>query len=323
MTYKGEQYIMQEDTTQVAILLATYNGERFIKDQLDSILNQTYQNFVCYIHDDGSTDRTVDILKKYVSKYPKKIKLLEYQGKKGAVGNFLSLIDYAVEHCREQYYLFSDQDDIWLPQKIELEVKKIRKIDNELEPTLVYCDQKIVDSQLKVIAESGMRYSKRNHEYDDLQHLAFENSAPGCVICINRLLLELSSKYKNINNIVMHDWWVMLIAATWGKIGYVDVALMLYRQHGDNTLGAEQKSLNIKLKKYAKNLPKAINDKNEHVKRCERQLIELDLISKEFKNNTQIKKLAYICKKGKLKKIKYFFKNRYLTGSRVFTLIFL
>ena len=131
MTCKGEQYMMQEDTTQVAILLATYNGERFIKDQLDSILNQTYQNFVCYIHDDGSTDRTVDILKKYVSKYPKKIKLLEYPGKKGAVGNFLSLIDYAVEHCREQYYLFSDQDDIWLPQKIELEVKKIRKIDNK------------------------------------------------------------------------------------------------------------------------------------------------------------------------------------------------
>ncbi|MCT3602865.1 glycosyltransferase family 2 protein [Lactobacillus acidophilus] len=314
---------MHEDIAEVAILLATYNGERFVEEQLNSILNQTYQNFVCYIHDDGSTDETINILKKYSLKYPRKIKLLDYPGKKGAVGNFLSLIDYAVVHCKEKYYFFSDQDDIWLPEKIEFEVEKIKRIDNNVEPVLVYCDQKIVDGELNIIAESGMRYSKRNHDDDDLYHLAFENSAAGCVICINRILLELSSKYKNVNNIVMHDWWLMLIAASWGKIGYVDVPLMLYRQHGDNTLGAEQKNIKTKLKKYASNFSKAINSKNIHVKKCERQLIELNLINNEFGVNGQIKEVANVCTKSKFKKMKYFFENKYLSGNRIFTLLFL
>lgn len=314
---------MHGNDAEVAILLATYNGKRFIEEQLNSILNQTYQNFVCYIHDDGSTDGTINILKKYSLKYPKKIKLLNYPGKKGAVGNFLSLIDYAVDHCKERYYFFSDQDDVWLPEKIEFEVKKMKTMDSNFEPVLVYCDQKIVDGKLNVIAESGMKYSKRNHNYDDLQHLAFENSAAGCVICINRLLLELSSKYKNVNNIVMHDWWVMLIAASLGKIGYVDMPLMLYRQHGDNTLGAEQKSIKTKIKKYVQNFPKAVNDKNAHVKKCERQLIELNLINNGFRANNQIEDIANVCQQSKFKKMKYFFKNNYLSGSRIFTLLFL
>lgn len=311
---------MPNKVSEVAILLATYNGEQFLKEQLDSIVNQSFQDFVCYIHDDGSTDKTISILQTYANKYPDKFKILNYPGGQGAAGNFLSLMNYAVNNCKEKYYFFSDQDDVWLKNKVELELKKLKQAEKNDKPTLIYCDQIIVDEKLKIISKSGMNYSKRSHENDNLKHLAFENNAPGCVIGINRSLLVLANNIYNKSNIVMHDWWIMLVAICWGEINYLDKPLMLYRQHGDNTLGAEKKDLKSKVNKYLNNLGQSLKNKNNHVKKCERQLIELGNIKEPTKFSATIQELSKICKKNKIKKIQYFFNNGYIREP--FTLLF-
>ena len=116
----------------LAILMATYNGEEFIREQINSILNQTYKNWKLIIHDDGSTDNTVDIIKEYTKKYPNKIILIEDNIKcNGAKENFSHLIKIAYKNFNFDYILFSDQDDIWLPNKIEVSLSKIQEMENK------------------------------------------------------------------------------------------------------------------------------------------------------------------------------------------------
>ena len=132
---------MQE---KVDILLATYNGERFLQQQINSIFEQTHTNFFIYIRDDGSKDNTVSIIKEYVQKYPDKIAIIEDNfGNLGVTQNFNELMKYSTAN----YIAFSDQDDIWLPQKIEKSfnfLKEIEEKHNNL-PAFVYSDMKIID----------------------------------------------------------------------------------------------------------------------------------------------------------------------------------
>lgn len=108
----------------IAILMATYNGEKYLGEQIESILAQTYKDWHLYIHDDGSKDNTVTILKEFVAKHSQQITLLEYSSQGGACRNFLSML----ERVDAPYYMFSDQDDVWLNEKIEIEYKKIKEL---------------------------------------------------------------------------------------------------------------------------------------------------------------------------------------------------
>lgn len=310
-------------TCEVAILMATYNGEDYIREQLQSLVDQSFQNFVCYIHDDNSIDGTISIIRQFEKKWPQKFILLNYKGENGAVGNFMSLIQYAKLHTKEPYIMFCDQDDVWHSNKISLQLEEIKKKDNGESPVLVYCAQELVDKNLRMITNSALKYSGRDHINDDFIHLVFENSAAGCVMCINRKLLCMSCQYHHINNIVMHDWWAMLIAACWGNIFYLDIPLMKYRQHANNTLGAESNDILYKIKKYLKNPLNSFIKKYKHVKKCERQVIELLNISDESPIvNNEVKRFAEICKKNKLKRMCYFFKNKYIEKKGLFTLFF-
>lgn len=308
---------------ETAVLLATYNGEKFLAEQLDSLVNQTYQNFVCYIHDDGSNDATKKIIEEYCRNYPNMFINLTYDNKySGAVGNFISLIKYAINYTKEEFILFCDQDDVWLPDKIETEISTIKKYNSSGNPVLVYCDQIIVSGNLDIIAESGMAYSKRNKK-DIFTNLAFENSAAGCVICINRSLLINCGKFSDANNIVMHDWWLMLVASIYDSIYYIDKPMMLYRQHGNNTLGAERKNLNFKVKKYFKSISTSVKNKNRHVKKCERQIIELKkVVAYNNKYYCKIDEFCEVLKKNKIKRMIYFLKNGYISKTELFTLFF-
>ena len=111
---------------QVAILLATYNGEKFIEKQLDSLLGQSFQQFKIYIHDDGSNDKTLEIIRSYESQFPGKFVIFEEESKHlGAAFSFMWLLN----RVEAPYYMFCDQDDIWFPQKIELTLKKMKEIE--------------------------------------------------------------------------------------------------------------------------------------------------------------------------------------------------
>lgn len=229
---------------QIAILMATYNGGSFIKEQLDSLLNQSYQDWVCYIHDDGSTDNTVDVIRKYCDDYKGKFILADYPKQGGAKKNFLSLLNFHKSKYHEHYIMFSDQDDVWLPKKVEATYQRMIELERKEQgkPCLVFTDLKVVDKSLGIISESFMQYSKHNPDKLTVRDMYVANPAPGCTMMINRELENLAVKYTDAGRIEMHDWWCMAIAATFGKIAYLNEATIMYRQHGNNTLGAVERT---------------------------------------------------------------------------------
>lgn len=223
--------------SKVCVLMATYNGEKYVLEMLKSIKNQTYSEFVCYIHDDGSTDSTCKIIDEFCKNNRNFIRL-----KSGTCGGAKNNFLYMLKEIGIQfkYCMFCDQDDVWLPNKIEKSVEAIKKLESE-NPSLaalVYCDMKVVDENLKEIAPSFIKYNALSIDKITIDRAVMKGYAAGCSMIINNTLAK-ASVINDTKNIIMHDWWVMLIASAIGKITYLDEQLSLYRQHGTNTLGAK------------------------------------------------------------------------------------
>ena len=212
----------------VSILMAVYNGEKYIEQMLESIINQTYSNFICYIHDDGSTDGTLNICKKYIEKYPNKIVLMKHKPTGSACKNFMSMLRYVP---KTELIMFCDQDDIWIPTKIEKMVQIYNKKYSDI-PTIIYSDLKIVNSKLKTLNDSYLSYCKKENMELSLKNIFFEGYIPGCAMMINNKTKEKILEFSDINNIYMHDWWIMqVVLALNGKILKQNEPLVLYRQH--------------------------------------------------------------------------------------------
>ncbi len=222
----------------LAILLATYNGEMFLAEQLDSLFSQTYTDFVIYAHDDGSTDQTLEILHQYEKKYLGKLVILEYEGTGGARNNFFSLI----QRVDADYYMFCDQDDVWLPRKIEDTFIKLREMekDNPGLPGLVFTDLAVVDAKLNVIADSFMQYCHLDPGRFDFCELINKNIVYGCTLLTNKLCVDIARSIQSIDNFIMHDLLIALIASTCGKVCFLDKSTILYRQHQNNTIGVRK-----------------------------------------------------------------------------------
>lgn len=235
---------MQE---KIEILLATYNGEKYIKQLLDSIVAQTYTNWIIRVGDDSSTDGTYDILLQYKDMYPEKF-IIEKNvpGTGSAKVNFFQLMKKST--CK--YVMCCDQDDIWLPHKIELTYHEMKKIEERDIPVLVHTDIKVVDADLNVMSNSFFDYShyKRQFGYKDL---LIQNFVTGCTMMMNRSLVQLVNLEEAYDNILMHDWIAALLAAGCGKIGFVHEPTMLYRQHSVNSVGAKQYGFKLFLQKLA------------------------------------------------------------------------
>ncbi|MBQ8317873.1 MAG: glycosyltransferase family 2 protein [Lachnospiraceae bacterium] len=224
------------------ILLATYNGENYIEKQIDSILNQSYDDWQLVISDDGSSDRTVDIIESYVRDYPGKISFIRNQsGLRGAYGNFMNLLNQAPEgDC----YAFCDQDDEWYTDKLQVMAKHFN--ESNTKPLLVYHDLRVVDSEKNVLGDGFRAYTKLgDREWNGFYTLMKYNITPGCSVCFNHRLRELIITPKN--PVSIHDWWTMLVAAAFGDIVREDKVLGIYRQHDSNTLGIVEKSSGLGL----------------------------------------------------------------------------
>lgn len=220
---------------KIAILLSTYNGEKFLQEQIDSIINQTNQSWQLFIRDDGSTDKTLKILEEY-TKNPKinwinKDKPMNL----GVIKSFFDLLSNA----EADYYMFCDQDDVWLPDKIELTLKKMKELEtsNLNKPILVHTDLTVVDKDLNVISESMIK-SQDLDPNATFGRLLVQNSITGCTVMINEPLKEACENIE-ISKVQMHDWWFALIASAFGEIGFVSKPTILYRQHGNNQVGAK------------------------------------------------------------------------------------
>ncbi len=232
---------------KIAVLLSTYNGEKFLGEQLESLLAQSNKNFILVVRDDGSTDRTVSILESYARDHSERIRLLPHDGKnKGASGGFAFLVDYVLKNkeslaLQSAYMMFCDQDDTWYPQKIEkqLALMMATEADNDSSlPIIVHSDLEVVSEQNTVIAKSLINYQGLEIERNSFPNLVISNLVTGCTALINESLAEKALPIPE--NAIMHDWWLALVATAFGKLVYLDTPLVHYRQHGNNTIGAQE-----------------------------------------------------------------------------------
>jgi GT2 family glycosyltransferase len=221
----------------VQVLLATYNGERFLRQQIESILAQTYMPLRILARDDGSQDRTRAILEEYASAHPDRFELMPLDAATGgAKWNFVRLLQAATA----EYVALSDQDDVWLPDKIsrEMEAMLVLEQKNGLEkPLLVFSDLRIVDDELRTKFES-----LREHQgiepasISQLRRILSQNVVTGCTALLNRSLVKLATRMPA--EAFMHDWWIALLACSFGEASALPEPTVLYRQHGANVLGA-------------------------------------------------------------------------------------
>ncbi len=223
----------------IGILLATYNGSAFIRSLLESILTQSYGDFRLYVRDDGSTDDTLAIVRE-AAKRDDRIHIVDDgRGNQRVVQNFARLMEHALQDGCSAVF-FSDQDDVWLPNKVEVGVQELQKLEGQHgteTPLLVHTDLEVVDSELQRVHPSFMQFSGiTNNTQHPLQTLLVQNFVTGCTILANRSLLEASLPIPP--EAVMHDWWLALCAASLGEIAYIDRPTIKYRQHEDNQVGA-------------------------------------------------------------------------------------
>ena len=243
---------------KVNILMATYNGRRYVAKQIESILNQTYQDFRLIVSDDCSTDSTLKILEEYEAK-DDRVEIFSQGENLGIVGNF----EFLIGKVRSEYFMFADQDDIWEKDKIEKSIKKLE--EDHLD--LVYTDLSVVDSKLKEIAPSYWRLKGLDYrikKYNNFESLYLNNFVTGCTMLVRSkwindfLPLPKESKY------VLHDYWISLIISQNGRIGYIDEPTVKYRQHKDNRIGSITVSEQMHTLDDVRNL--FINVKIEHFK---------------------------------------------------------
>lgn len=224
----------------ISVAMCTYNGEKFLSEQLNSFAEQTVLPDELVIFDDASQDNTIDILTTFTEHAPFVVRIHRNSSSVGVIKNFA----LAIEACKGDYILLSDQDDVWLPDKIEVTLKKMLAVEEEhgkLCPVCVHTDLTVVDERLNVLANSFLTNQGLYHCYtkkEQLSVLPVQNFVTGCTVMLNRALKEKAMPFPK--NIVMHDYWLALVAACVGRLEFVNMQTIKYRQHGKNTVGAKK-----------------------------------------------------------------------------------
>ena len=224
---------------RVEILMAVYNGAQYLPEQLDSILAQTDGDWHLTVSDDFSDDGSAEIIGDYARRFPDKIAFCHPPRRfGGARDHFFWLMG----RCDAGTMLFCDQDDAWYPDKVRRMREAMARAVAEFgadTPILVFSDQVPTDAGLKPLAPSLMRYQQQYFERFDYRSLLMQNVVTGGAMGVNRALARLGAPAGDARGIIMHDWWLAVVAARFGKIVYLDEPLGVYRQHGENAVGAK------------------------------------------------------------------------------------
>lgn len=211
---------------KVAVLLSTYNGEKYIEDFLSGLRVQEWKEITLVVRDDGSSDNTLQIIRKACDFF--KVKVLPSDGNLGSAKSFFSLLNEAGDDF--DYYAFADQDDYWLPDKISRAVKTIETVSQD-NPALYCSGVEYVDEHLNHLKW----YTVPNKI--GFGNALVENVATGCTIVLNKTARQLILS-KLPDNCLMHDWWFYLVISCFGTILWDDYSGIKYRQHQNNTVGA-------------------------------------------------------------------------------------
>jgi rhamnosyltransferase len=232
-------HTVYELNTSTFIVLASFNGAKYIAEQIESLRAQTQSQWELLIRDDGSTDDTLSIIRDYLQK-DSRIQILEHSGTDGGstLGNFSALLAAAYERGAD-YVFCCDQDDVWEPNKLELMLLKMRQLEGiDREPSLLHHDLAVVNEKLELTADSFIELMQlRPRDEQNPERLISRNEVTGCAMVCNRALLEIALPVSR--KAVMHDWWLVLCAAYFGRLAYTPEKLVKYRQHGDNLIGAK------------------------------------------------------------------------------------
>lgn len=261
---------------KLQILMSSYNGKKYLKEQIDSIMMQDCEKkglaeFTLLVRDDGSSDGTQSILEEYASKYPDKIKW--YQGSnKGVIQSFFDLMANADS---ADYYALADQDDYWFPQKISAGIRKLKKMDTGDIPLLYCCRPALTDKNLGLLPVKVDNPQMR----PSFGNALIENIVTGCTTVFNNKLRQMI-----VNELpkftTMHDRWMYLIATCFGKIYYDEKPYIFYRQHGNNAVGKNTEKfaeLKYRIKKFTKDYGSS-----------SRQAVEfMRIFHSEFKKNNR------------------------------------
>ena len=296
---------LKKNNVTVGIVMAAYNSQNFIKEQLDSILNGEYQDVHIYVRDDGSTDNTVSIVKDYEEKFPGKVELAVNKQNGGLVKNFLT----GVMEAGEDYIMFCDHDDVWLPHKVKVTLEAMQNAEKKYGnmPIAVFTDAAIVDGQLNSLGASFYERSHFDFGQMELSYMLIENKLLGCTIMINNPLKEKITVLPEHARV--HDWWVALIASAFGKIIFVDEKTMLYRQHSSNVIG------NRSYFKYITDAVKTLKKQKEKLVLTEKQAEDFYKIYKSQLNAKQKKivlDFAHIGRYPFVVRKRLVIKNKYL-----------
>ena len=231
----------------VQIVMAVYNGEKYLVEQLESLRAQTFADWELLISDDCSTDASLSIIKRYCET-DKRIKLvLEGRRYGGAKQHFMALLGLA----DAPYVMTCDQDDVWDMDKVKITLNEMRAHEVDSKPVLVCTDLRVVDEKLNLIAASFRCYSYIDTSDLSLGFFLASNLVAGCTMMVNQGLLNLLHEEVNPNNIFMHDWWAALLASAFGEVVFIDRATISYRQHGNNSMGATKFSFSKVLSQVA------------------------------------------------------------------------
>jgi len=291
----------------ISILLASYNGEKYITQQIDSLFEQTVQDFKLYICDDKSTDNTYKIIEEYASRYPDKI--FVSQNEKNLGGAKYNFIQMMTEH-KDDYVMLCDQDDIWMPDKIEKTLKKIKEMEDRSgkeKPLLVHTNLCITDKDLNIVSQSYWDKVNARVEEKKLSKVLVQNFAAGCTMIYNRAFGELVSKEPEF--FIMHDWWLVILASAFGEIGEIREPTILYRQHDSNELGTNKRGEASHIAHKVFNVQEIKETLSSTYKQADSFLsLYGDILSK--KNFEIVKAYGTIPRVGKFKRLKIIFKHK-------------
>lgn len=218
------------------MLLSTYNGAAYLREQLDSILGQTYSNIHVLVRDDGSSDSTSEILKYYIATFDNII-VCDWGHNIGSSASFYRLLEFSTAN----YVMFCDQDDFWLPGKVQSTLSLADETFLTGVPGLVFTDLTICDGHLNIVSESMHRVQKNDVNYIVRSYLAMlaQNTVAGCTMLINRSSVNFILDRGLPPVGIVHDHWFAVNIARNGVVAYLDESTILYRQHDSNQVGSK------------------------------------------------------------------------------------
>jgi glycosyltransferase involved in cell wall biosynthesis len=225
----------------VEVLLATFNGERFVGELLESLTAQSFGDWRVLVRDDGSTDGTLRVINEWSRRHPGRCTIIESRGSQrlGAAANFGCLLEASVSPI----VALCDQDDVWHEDKLTLTVEAMRAAEARhgfAHPVLVHTNLAVVADDLRPLGASLWALQKTRPDCNDPVSVAMRNVVTGCSAVMNRALVKKAMPVPA--GAAMHDWWCALVATTFGTVVALDEPLVFYRQHDSNEVGAVERS---------------------------------------------------------------------------------